>query len=172
MRPRFELELDVPASEVLEELGRRLAARGTDVVGAVVRQQAELHVARDLAHFWSPNLTLQVVSEEPGTEKLCGRFGPDQGMWMLFMVIYAILGMVGLLATMFGVSQWLVHEPPWALLLVPCSAALSAFVYGAAFIGQGLGAEQMYTLRSLVDQVVEAARARRANLTEVAPVGP
>jgi hypothetical protein len=34
---------------------------------------------------------------------------------------------------------------------VPTAVALFGFVYGATLIGQGLGAEQMYTMRSLVD---------------------
>ena len=115
--------------------------------------------AKDRAHFWSPNLSLEIIDETGATsERLRGRFGPDQSVWMLFILIYAILGMVGVLALMFGTSQWLINESPWALLAVPACVALAAFVYGAAFIGQGLGAEQMYTLRSFVDDAIDAAR--------------
>ena len=38
---------------------------------------------------------------------------------------------------------------------VPGAAVIGGFVYGAAFIGQGLGAEQMYELRAVVDRVAE-----------------
>lgn len=159
MRPRFEVDLDVPGDAVLAELKRQLAAKGSMAAGAVLSRQAELRVAKDHAHLWSPNLTLELVrDEEPGAEQLRGRFGPDQSVWMLFMLIYSILGMVGILALMFGTSQYIVHQAPWALLAVPVCIALAAFVYGAAFIGQGLGAEQMYVLRSLVDHAIEAAR--------------
>lgn len=161
MRPRFELELDVPAASVFAELERQLAREGAVAAGAVLPRHVELRVAKDRAHFWSPNLSLELVDEREPLARLCGRFGPDQGVWMLFMMLYAILGMVGVLALMFGTSQWLVHEPPLAFLGVPACIALAAFVYGAAFIGQGLGAEQMYTLRSFVDQAIDAAREGR-----------
>jgi hypothetical protein len=48
--------------------------------------------------------------------------------------------------------QWTLEQSPWAFLIVPASAATLGFVYGATLIGQGLGAEQMYTMRSLVDR--------------------
>lgn len=159
MRPRFEVDLDVPAAVVFAELARQLARPDAPASGAVLARQVELRVSKDRAHFWSPNLSLEIVEEtSPATERLRGRFGPDQGVWMLFMLIYAILGMVGVLALMFGTSQWIIHESPSALLAVPACVALAAFVYGAAFIGQGLGAEQMYTLRSFVDDAIDAAR--------------
>jgi hypothetical protein len=48
-------------------------------------------------------------------------------------------------------------------MLVPFgSAALAAFVYGAAFIGQGLGAEEMCRLHGYLDDCLEAAQASHA----------
>ena len=173
MRPRFEVALDVPAASVLAELRRQLACSGAVASGAVLARQVELRVGQDLAHFWSPNLTLEVVGAEPdGQEQLHGRFGPDQGVWMLFMVLYAILAMVGVLALMFGVSQWLVHQSPSALLAVPVCVALAGFVYGAAFIGQGLGAEQMYILRSFVDHAIDVAREQVGSAQQVSAADP
>jgi hypothetical protein len=40
------------------------------------------------------------------------------------------------------------------------SAVLAAFVYGATFIGQGLGAEEMYRLRAYLDGCLDEARER------------
>jgi hypothetical protein len=163
MRPRFEVELDVPVETVFAELARQLARPGAAASGAVLAHHVELRVAKDRAHFWSPNLSLEIVDDtDPAMKRLRGRFGPDQSVWMLFILIYAILGMVGVLALMFGTSQWIIHESPSALLAVPACLALAAFVYGAAFIGQGLGAEQMYTLRSFVDDAIDAAREQLA----------
>lgn len=52
--------------------------------------------------------------------------------------------------------QHTIGQAPWSLLIVPAAAALFGFVYGATLIGQGLGAEQMYLMRSLVDRACAA----------------
>ena len=42
--------------------------------------------------------------------------------------------------------------------MCPAAAALGAFVYGAVFIGQGLGAEEMHMQRSVVERAVDDAQ--------------
>ena len=158
MRPRFEVELDVPADRVLAQLRRRLAARDATVAGVVLPRQVELRVPHARAHFWSPSLSLEIDREDDGATCLRGRFAPEPSVWMMFMGLYGTLGMGGTLASMFGVSQWIANEPAWAFVGVPIALALMAFVYGAAFIGQGLAASEMYALRSFVDHAIEAAR--------------
>lgn len=68
------------------------------------------------------------------------------------MAIYILLSIGGLGGLTYGFVQVTLGEPPWAFLIVPASIALFGFVYGATLIGQGLGAEQMYLMRSLVDR--------------------
>lgn len=158
LRPRFERALEVPAEAVLERLRAQLAAPAAPVAGKVLRRQAELCIPRAQAHFWSPCLSLEFEREgETGPLTLHGRFAPEPGVWMLFMGIYGILAMGGLAGLMFGLGQWMVGEAPWALLGAPAALVLIAFTHGAALIGQGLGATEMYTLRTFVDRAVETA---------------
>ncbi|MFO0626338.1 MAG: hypothetical protein U0325_12065 [Polyangiales bacterium] len=157
MRPRFEVELDVAPESVLASLRRHIAEPEAPVGGTILRRQAELCIPRRRAHFWSPCLSLE-LAEGDGPPRLRGRFSPEPGVWMLFVGIYGILAMFGVAGLMYGLSQWMVNETPWALAGAPVSLALIAFTYGAAIIGQGLGAEEMYTLRSFVDRAVDAAR--------------
>jgi hypothetical protein len=161
MRPRFELELDVPGEAVIASLRRQLAAGHARVDGAVLTTQAELTTHPADAHFWSPYLSVEVTRDDDGPWRLRGRFAPEPNVWILFMGIYGILGMGGVAGLMYGLSQWILGEPPWALAGLALSLALIAFTYGAAFIGQGLGAEEMYVLRSFVDDAVEGARAAK-----------
>lgn len=162
MRPRFEVELDVPGDAVLASLRSELRSSRAPVDGSVLSTQAELTTHRSEAHFWSPYLSVEVTRGDDGRWRLTGRFAPEPNVWILFMGVYGILGMGALAGLMYGVSQRLVGEAPWALAGVPAALALIAFTYGAAFIGQGLGAEEMYTLRSFVDDAVAAARAAHA----------
>lgn len=158
MRPRYEVTLDVPIEGVLASLREELGRSDAPVRGVVRATYAELRVPEAQAHFWSPRLSLELERGDAGSGCLRGRFAPDPSVWMLFMGLYGVFGMGGTLAVMFGVSQWMIRNAPWALLGAPVALALAALTYGAAFIGQGLGASQMYVLRAFVDHAIEAAR--------------
>lgn len=157
MRPVFEMNLPAPGQAVLDEIRRALKRANARVDGVVLVTQAELTTHRPEAHFWSPYLSVEVFQRDDGGWALKGRFAPEPNVWILFMGVYGILGMGALGGVMFGVSQWIVREPPWALVATPLCLALIGFTYGAAFIGQGLGAEEMYRLRSFIDDCVSAA---------------
>ena len=68
------------------------------------------------------------------------------------MGVYILLALTGLGGLSYGIVQVTLSQSPWAFLIVPTAVAMFGFVYGATLIGQGLGAEQMYTMRSLVDR--------------------
>jgi hypothetical protein len=160
MRPVFEVSLPTAGTAVLAEIRRRLHDPSARIEGAVLASGAELTTVRREAHFWSPYLSVEVARDEGGAWRLKGRFAPEPNVWILFIGIYGILGMFGLFGLMYGLSQWLVNEAPWGLAAGPAALALMAFTYGAAFIGQGLGAEEMYRLRSFIDDCVEGASER------------
>lgn len=156
MRPVFELPLEVPPARVLARLRAEMSDDDCPIEGSILRESAELTThTRDL-HFWSPHLSV-AFREQGGRAVLQGRFTPHPGVWMLFMGIYGILGMGAVGALVFGVSQAMLGWSPWALWGVPAFLALIAFVYGAVFIGQGLGAEEMHVLRSVVERCAEGA---------------
>jgi hypothetical protein len=155
MRPTFDVELDVPAHAALEEMKRRLERGDAAVVGVVGRQAADLWIPPDDEHFWSPVLALSFEEASGGRLRVHGRFGPRASVWTLFMATYGLIVIAGVAATMWGMSEWMLGHPPWTLLGAPAAVALFGFVYGAVFIGQGLGSAQMYTLRSFVDHALE-----------------
>jgi len=160
MRPEFVLRHDDP-SAVLDRLGERLAGHAR-VTGTLFRRHAVLRMTEREQHFWSPYLYVEAQLPDPDDEdapeapQLHGRFAPHPSVWTMFMAIYGVLGMTALGGLMYGISQWWIGWTPWALGVTPAAIALIGFVYGAAFIGQGLGAEQMYELRSFLDDAAEA----------------
>jgi hypothetical protein len=64
------------------------------------------------------------------------------------MAVYVLLAILALGGLSYGIVQHTLGQGPWSLLIVPACAALFGFVYEATLIGQGLGAEQMYRMRS------------------------
>jgi hypothetical protein len=102
---------------------------------------------------------LQFEETPAGTQLLSGRFAPHPNVWTGFMAAYGVLLMIAIFGTMFGVSQWTLHTPPWGLLAPPIALATGALFYTAAIIGQRLGADEMHALRDFVDRAVDDARA-------------
>jgi hypothetical protein len=165
MRPTFALEIQGDGQHVLGNLDRLLARDRDRITGQVLQGHACLRVARDQRSLLSPFLTLDLDQSETegGGPILKGRFSPHPNVWTGFMAVYVFLVCTALAGAMFGWAQLTVDEYPWGFWFIPGAAALYAFVYGAAVIGQGLTADEMYELRALVDEACEGCRRRPAD---------
>jgi len=163
MRPRFELQLPVERSTWLEALREVLEEQRGVCSGQVFRKHAVIEMRGRERSFWSPYLNLE-VEDEPGGSAIHGRFSPHPHVWTLFMAIYVLLVIVGLGGAVYGFVQMTLGRVPYAFLLIPGAIVLFGLVYGATLIGQGLGAEQMYLMRSLVDRASEDAIEERISI--------
>ncbi len=151
MRPRFEFQLPVERERWLGALKSLLQNDAGSLRGQVFRKHAVVEVRDGERTFWSPYLNLE-VEDEPDGSAIRGRFSPHPNVWTMFMAVYILLAIAALGGLSYGIVQYTLGQPPWALLVVPAAVALFGFVYGATLIGQGLGAEQMYKMRSLIDR--------------------
>jgi len=154
MRPGFRIPVLGDGSTVLEHLLRQLETPGTDLSGQVAGRHAFLQTPEKRRSLLSPFLNLE-LEEGPDGMHLVGRFSPAPNVWTGFMALYIFLGLIGLAGLIFGWAQTTVDEFAWGFIAFPVSGGLIAFVYGAALIGQGLTADEMYELRAFVDRAVE-----------------
>ena len=151
MRPRFRLEVERDADELLACLRERLKTTERHVVGAVFRRHVVLSPPSAERHLWSPQLNLSISEEGNSRASIQGRFAPQPNVWTGFMFIYGVLFMGGLGGSMYGLAELSLGRTPWTMLAVPLAIAAFLFIYGAAFIGQGLGSSEMYELRRFLD---------------------
>lgn len=167
MRPRFELPVPGDGRIVLAALRRRLAQPDAGVVGQVRAPHAFVRLPAERRGLLSPHLELEIRDSAHG-KVLQGRFAPRPNVWMGFMAVFFTLGLLGTAGLMYGLAQMTVDGPTWTIWAAPAAAALIAFVYGAAFIGQGLSVDEMYELRTFVEEIVREAR----RLPDAAPPAP
>ena len=154
MRPRFTLEVRLPAQAVLAEMRAQLQLEGCPVEGMGAGRHMELFVHPDQRHFWSPWLSLDVDPGGAETAVISARFGPHPSVWTGFMSAYALVGFIVLGGLVFGGTQALVRQSPWGLWAAPVGLALGLGLYGASLVGQRLGADQMGLLRGFLDRCV------------------
>lgn len=152
-RPRFDLESPASPDQFLAHFRARLK-EATLVRGLVVEENSTIEMTLVDGHVkvWSPQLSLLVnPSSQGGGSSIKARFGPHPHVWGMFLAGYAIAGMLSCALLLFGVVQIFLDQTPWALYATPLAILGAALVYGAAYVGQGLGSGQMHDLRAFLD---------------------
>ncbi|MBX7196918.1 MAG: hypothetical protein K1X94_33015 [Sandaracinaceae bacterium] len=122
--------------------------------GLALEERVELGIDGKENHFYSPQLVVRVRPEGDGAF-LEARFGPDPYVWAFYVMGSGGLTVLTFFASMFGVGQWMVGQTPTALFVAPAAATLAGLVYGASYVGQGLGQDQMYFLRHSLEHTLD-----------------
>ncbi|PKN59284.1 MAG: hypothetical protein CVU56_01075 [Deltaproteobacteria bacterium HGW-Deltaproteobacteria-14] len=154
LRPRFEISVPRPPEDVGAAFGEALSRPDATVVGARVGEHIQLSLPEDRRTTWSPHLDLRLEADDAGGTKVRGRIGPHPHVWTLFTALHLAVAFSAIGGLMWGLSQLMANESAFALWAVPIALFLHAFIAGAAFIGQGLGADQTYQLRTFLDDVL------------------
>jgi hypothetical protein len=162
MRPRFKLDIACGVEDVMQQLRGRLEDNEQGIVGSFTRRHGVLKMPDGRRQFWSPQLgiTVETIEGETGRARLMGVFAPHPHIWQAFIFIYGVVISLGCFGTMWGVAQLSLNRTPWALASPVAAFAICAFVYGATLIGQGLGAGEMYRLRTYLDECIAEAERR------------
>jgi len=155
-RPQIAFVSSLSAAEIEERFRVALADPDCPVEGQIFPKHIDLLMSAEQRHFWSPWLPLDVAVGEAGTE-LRGRFGPHPNVWTAFVFVYSVLAVLAVVALCFGGAQLMLGTSPWAFGVMAACLALGAFIYGAEFIGKGMGSEQMWVMRDFVARVVGEA---------------
>lgn len=119
--------------------------------------------------FWSTHLGLTV--EERGddwrTARVLGIFSPHPEIWTAYVFTIGFLLVAAVFGVMVAVVQLAMGDTPWALVVSLIAALVGGLVYTTTLVGQGLAADEMYRLRSFLDDCLEHAeeRARREPAT-------
>ena len=153
MRPQFEIPVGERGALVFARLREQLEAPDAELHGHVRKGFAFVRFPEKRRSLLSPHLELELRESEVGTV-LHGRFSPRPNVWTGFMALFFLLEMLGLCGLVYGLAQLMLDGPIWMMWSAPVSLALIAFIYGAAFIGQGLSSSEMFELRAFVECTV------------------
>jgi hypothetical protein len=156
MRPQFDIPVPGDGQAVIDRLRARLEASDSEFYGQVRGRHAFVRLPEENRSLLSPHLNLELKETDSGTI-LQGRFSPRPNVWTGFMALFFFLGLVGLSGVIWGLAQLTLDGPIWTMWSAPICLALIGFIYGAAFIGQGLSNEEMYALRAFVERTVREA---------------
>jgi hypothetical protein len=151
--------MEVPlAPEVVVERVRKHLEVDRSVSGAVFRRTLLLTVRDEDAHFWSPHLDVQLDDGADGGTLLTALFTPHPQIWTSFIAVQALFGFLSVGAAVWLTSTLMLgHDSTVAAGSLVSTLLGGGLAYGAAYVGQGLGSEQMYLLRAFLDTALRDA---------------
>lgn len=170
MRPRYIIDVATGADGIMASLRGRLEASRPGLVGVFTERHGVVRLSPARRRFWSPQLDILIEPHVEGMDhsRVVVRFAPHPPIWLAFVFTYAVLFALGLSGVMYAIAELSMGRAPWCLVSTALAIGAAAFVYGAAFIGQGLGADDMFELRTWLDQCLAEARERARRV----PVSP
>lgn len=136
---------------------RTRLAEDPSVSGKLYRRTITLTLRQDEVHFWTPHLDIQLAEAEGGGTRLSAMFAPAPHIWTTFIGFQLLFVMLALSSFIYLISMYMLgHEVVVPLVAFAVAMIGGGLAYGAAYVGQGFGSEQMYELRSFLDHALEA----------------
>lgn len=151
-RPRFSVETPLPPEAVTQRVKEHLTRDGGTVMGSTYPRTMSLTIKKEHRHFWSPHLDAQLTALPGGGTRIDGMFAPHPQLWTMFVALQLMFALLSVAAGIFLISRLTLGGD--LLLPIGLLAAMlfgGGFSYGAAYVGQGFGSEQMYELRAFLD---------------------
>ena len=153
MRPTFELETHREPVVIMSCI-QGAVGESSQFEGQFTRHHAMVSIERSKRHFWSPWLHLDIRNEN-GQRLLFGRFSPHPSIWTGFMFAYLALAVLAFFAVVFGLSQQMAGQTPWAYYAVPVCALVAVGLWLAAQAGQKLAQKEMADLKLLIESCLK-----------------
>jgi len=147
LRPRFRDIIPIAQDEVIRRMSKQIKDPQSSCQGAIIDHHIILKIPLSEQNYWSPQLSLELEKVENGT-LVRGLFGPKPAVWTMFMFFYSAVGFFTLMGLMYGLSQWMINQAPWALWSLPAGLLLLLVIHLIARTGKGLGKDQMIQLHN------------------------
>ncbi len=162
VRPRFKLYSALDKESVIEHIFRKLDSDKT-VLGRKRFNKLDITLPKKELHYWSPELHIVVEKSDfkEGSCLVC-MLGPQHNVWLTFVAIYTIIGLITFFGGMFALVKLQLGNPSFWLLLFPLAAVLVAGVYIISYFGKRKGHQQsIHLLRFLYASIEDAEILRR-----------
>ncbi len=148
LRPRFNLERR-EAKETLLGAFERLEESPYHI------KRIDDHVFIKLktgdAHFWSPQLHLEILEEEDGGSRVYGLFGPNPTLWTFFMFLHFGVATLFIIFGIWAYSSAVLNKPyGWLLGAMGAMVVLWFIFYAMGRAGKKKGKPQMEELHAFL----------------------
>ncbi len=157
LKPRFKIERPEDTAIIIEKYKNEFAQDGREFSGKIVDHHIIIDVPNEAAHFWSPQLHVEVEEDEKGNTLIKGLYGPKPSVWSLFMFIHFAVAVAFIVFLVITYTRWsLNQEYTTALALCIAMPILWFILYFLGRIGRKKGAQQMLEINDFFTKILDS----------------
>lgn len=110
LRPRFQMELEQPCSQLLAKFLKAKKSQQRFIVSCV-DDHIFIKLPNKEQHFWSPQLHLELSEVSETKSLLLGFFGPNPTVWTMFIFLHVALGILFMVNVTWLYSNYTMKNP-------------------------------------------------------------
>lgn len=154
LRPRFQMELEVPCSQLVAKFVE--AKKNQNRYGiSCVDHHVFIRLPRAEQLFWSPQLHLEFNETSENRCNLHGFFGPNPTVWTMFIFFHVVVGTLFLANLVWLYSNWSLGEAYKVQLIIAFGLILLwGILYLAGSVGKEKGKTGMRALHEFMLQTI------------------
>lgn len=151
LRPRFSFDIALDAASGVKRIEDYVRGAERSYKIKVVDFHIFMDVPDKYAHFWSPQLHIELIDREEGGATVKGLFGPKPNVWTLFMFLHFIVGgaFISFVAMLY-IRHSLDQSMAFPLIMTIALPIVWALLYVLGRLGRDTGKKQMKELHNLL----------------------
>lgn len=156
LRIRFEKTLSAPPDYFLEKFKKAKAASSPLYKIKMLDRHVWLSMGTSEKKYYSPTLHLEFEPIDDGSKTLLrGLFGPEAGLWTMFMFLHFVVAGIFIMFLTFAYSNWVMHQSYVLDIIVMILMLVAWFaLYFFARLNRKNGMPQARKLNRLMEEVL------------------
>ena len=151
LRPRVKIVLKEGSQELIAKFKKALGAEHCNFHGKVVGTHIVIDVPIKEAHFWSPQLHIEIDEIDKNNTHLKGLFGPKPQVWTLFMFFHFALAVAFIGFSIMAYVKMILNESYIGPLIICISIPVVwVILYLLGDVGKRKGKDQMQDLNDFM----------------------
>ncbi|MGB1042279.1 MAG: GTP-binding protein [Tenacibaculum sp.] len=155
LKPRFQLDYEMNAKAILTKIKDNFSELSSYKI-KIVDSHVVLDISDKDAHFWSPQLHLEIEQVNESLSKIKGLFGPKPQVWTFFIFLHFLVATAFLIFAILAYSNWSLNKVailPIVMLIVLPIIWVTLYFIGS--IGKATGKDQMDALKLFTKQMLK-----------------
>lgn len=156
LKPRFNMDWPVKKKLILERFKKEATLKNRKYPLKVVDHHIIIDIPVKNAHFWSPQLHIEIEEQQDKSTQIRGLFGPKPSVWSLFMFLHFAVALAFLVFAVMAYTRHNLNQNfSFALYMCVGMVIIWVVLYFLGQIGKKKGYKQMLELDAYFKQVLK-----------------